>query len=313
MQYNKLGLTGLEVSHIGLGTVELGLPYEIGLPPPPPDEDCLSLLRQALEAGITYFDTAAAYGRSEELVGRAFAHLGQKPVLATKVNLHDDPANPPLEGENLAQHMAASIDRSRRLLKVETLDLLQIHNAAPQYITADLLEIMQRHVQLGHVRYWGASTYGPQAALGILRQADHFSTLQVAYNILDQSPVPHVFKKSEETQTGLVLRSVFLKGLLTHRFCDETLPPHLAPLQRTVEHLQNTLSNFDLTLSEAAFRFATYCPQAHITLFGTTKIDELRDNVATYDAGPLPQEVLAAIEKIEIEDPSLLSPSSWGF
>ena len=313
MRYNKLGHTELEISHIGLGTVELGMPYEIGLPPPPPDEDCLHLLRQALAAGITYFDTAAAYGRSEELVGRAFAHLREKPVLATKVNLHDHPDKPPLAGEALARHIDHSIDRSIRLLGVESLDLVQIHNADPMYITPHLLEIMESHCQRGTVRYWGASTYGPQAALGILRQAEHFSTLQVAYNILDQTPAAQVFNRLQKTRTGLVLRSAFLKGLLTHRFRDEALPTHLAPLQRTIETLQNLLAPFGLSLPEAAFRFAAYCPQAHVTLFGTTQVEEMHDNITTYQSGPLPDEVLAAIQNLEVEDESLLIPSTWGF
>ena len=113
LEHRRLGATDLHVSPIGLGTVQIGMPYGIGKPAPPPDEKCISLLHRACEAGINYIDTAAGYGRSEELVGKAFARFTPKPVVATKVTLRknqQDPEN--LRGAFLRKHIEESVLRS---------------------------------------------------------------------------------------------------------------------------------------------------------------------------------------------------------
>ena len=106
MNYSILGKTDLQVPRIGLGTVEIGLPYGVGLPNPPPDNECIELLRFALDQGITYFDTAAGYGRSEELLGKAFGKMGAaRPIIATKVSMKPSRKKPHLVGKNLIKHI----------------------------------------------------------------------------------------------------------------------------------------------------------------------------------------------------------------
>jgi aryl-alcohol dehydrogenase-like predicted oxidoreductase len=128
MQTTRLGLTELKVSVLGLGTVELGMPYGLGRVAPPDDKDCIRLLQRAVDHGVSYIDTAAAYGRSEELIGRAFVSSRPRPVIATKVTLRDADGTPWM-GRRIGEEIRASIDRSRRLLGVDRLDLVQIHNA----------------------------------------------------------------------------------------------------------------------------------------------------------------------------------------
>ena len=128
MKYGMLGRTDLEVSRVGLGTVEIGLPYGIGLPDPPPDDECIRLLHAALDRGITYFDTAAGYGRSEELVGKALSGMGSsRPVIATKVKLRASASGPELEGAELSEQVCNSVRESIATLGADSLDLVQVY------------------------------------------------------------------------------------------------------------------------------------------------------------------------------------------
>ncbi|MEK7372878.1 MAG: aldo/keto reductase, partial [candidate division NC10 bacterium] len=115
VKYHCLGTTDLTVSALGLGTVELGMPYGLGALSPPPDADCIYLLHWALDHGIGYFDTAAGYGRSEELLGKAFANRAGRPVIATKATIHRPGDGELLQGKALASHLENSVLRTRLL------------------------------------------------------------------------------------------------------------------------------------------------------------------------------------------------------
>ena len=134
VNYGTLGATDLEVSRAGLGTVEIGLPYGIGLPEPPSDDECVALLHAALDHGITYFDTAHGYGRSEKLLGEAFGRMGSaRPTIATKVRLKSSVEEPVLHGDELARLVTTSIDESRNRLQLDCLDLVQVYIEEPAF------------------------------------------------------------------------------------------------------------------------------------------------------------------------------------
>ena len=304
MEYHLLGNTDLKISRLGLGTVQLGMPYGLGLPVPPSDDECVRFLHRALDTGINFFDTAATYGRSEELLGRAFSGLSSRPIIATKVSL-----GRPEEGKTLRQSLRESLERSLQRLHLETMDLLQFHNVDPVFISSDILEAMEDLTRCGKVRYWGASTYGEEAPRAVLKASAHFSSLQVAYNVLDRSLDKELFPACRRQGMGIIFRSIFLKGVLSDRL--HQLPPHLASLRQAALQVEKVGSAAGIPLPALALRFAAYSPFVHATIFGTTSIQELEENTAFFEAGPLPEEILDALFCIEVADQRLLNPGNW--
>lgn len=311
MEYTTLGTTDLQVSRLGMGTVELGMAYGIGLPSPPSDEECIRLLRTAFEAGITFFDTAAAYGRSEELVGRAFAGLSSRPVIATKAILTSPGTSSPRRGPERRRQLEESIQQSMKRLAVESLDLLQFHNVEPDWLDADLFGIMEDLTRRGWIRHWGASTYGLDGPRAVCAAADRLRTLQAAYSLLDRSLEAEILPACRQAGMGVIFRSVFLKGVLSDRYT--RLPPNLAPLGQTAARAAQIARAAGITLPELALRFAGYSPWAQVALFGTASLQELQTNLTAFAAGPLPASVRAALDTIQVTDKRLLNPSTWGF
>ena len=311
MQDRSLGTTELEVTPVGFGTVELGMPYEVGLPPPPSTAASIALLRRAYEAGINYFDTAPVYGNSEELVGKAFSHLREKPILATKVTLKADAKGPHLAGAALRQHLETSVLNSLEKLELERIELLQIHSVEENFATEELLDIADDFCSRGLVRYWGATTYGKTAPMEALDYAEHFRVLQVAYNVLDRRMEKQVFPRSRQVGTGVVLRSAFLKGALSERV--DRLPAHLAPLSKATRRVQQLAEGMGISLPELAFRFTAHNPYSSIALFGTASAVEMQANLEAFFAGPLPEEVQRELEPLSLDDTDLINPGTWGF
>ncbi len=299
----------LGLSPLGLGTVEMGIPYGIGKPPPPPDEECISLLHHAVESGINYIDTASLYGRSEEIVGKAFAGIADPPMIATKVNLHPDNKPEAPRGAQLRTFVEESVQRSLKLLHTNTLDLLQLHNAIDEDLTPEFLEIMTDLRQRGWVKYLGATTYGEDAPGRILDLSDHFGILQVAYNVLDRRLEKRIFPRSKSLGVGLVVRSVFLQGALSDRA--KELPAELTKLRHAVEKVADIAVGAGISVSELALRYVAYNPNTYITLFGTTCRDELHANIAAYEQGPLANDVLNALNAIDKLDDYYVDIGNW--
>ena len=308
METRILGSTNLRVSALGLGTVELGIPYGIRKPPPPDDGLCLRLLHKARDQGVTYFDTAPAYGRSEEIVGRAFPG-SRGVVLATKVSLLDG-SGAFLPPERLSRAVTDSVDRSRRRLSLETIDVLQIHSLGDQGDMSEaLLAAMTEQVEAGRVRHWGVSTYGRRAPRGALRQRQAIDVLQVAYSILDRSLEEEILPRCREQDVGLVVRSVFLQGVLSAR--RRHLGARLAPLRLAANAAGRIADGLGIGLPELALRFALHESRAHVTLVGTAHPEELDANLCALAAGPLPAGAVAELRRIHIEDERLLDPGTW--
>ncbi len=308
MELRQLGDTEIRLSPLGLGTVEIGMPYGIGKPAPPPDEECIALLHRAVERGINYIDTASVYGRSEEIVGKAFAHFEGPPLIATKVNLRPDQSPPPTRG-HLRTYVEESVQLSLKQLYAESLDLLQLHNALDEDLTPDLLEIMVDLQERGLVKYLGATTYGEDAPARVLELSDHFRILQVAYNVLDRRLEKQILPLAKKLGVGLAVRSVFLQGALSDRAT--TLPDDVADLRNAVAQVHEIAAAAGISLTALALRYVAFNPDTYITLFGTTSFDELDANIAAYEQGPLPTDVLEALNSIGQLDEYYLNPGAW--
>ena len=298
------GSMDLEVSALGLGTAQLAMPYGLGLPDPPSLKEACTLLRQTVDLGVNYIDTAAAYDSSEEIIGQAFAGIG-KPMIATKLTV-PEPHSLRVAGGDLHRSIEESVAGSLRRLGLDSLDLMQIHNAVPDLMNSDLAEVMDRLTERGMVRHWGGTTYGETDALGLLDFPGLLQAIQMTYSVLDRAAEKQFFPRCREQRVGLVLRSVFLKGILSHRV--DNLPHELAALEPELRKAEKLARGAGITLAELAFRFAAFCPDAHVTLFGTTSFEETKANVLAFEKGPLPPDLLRALDDLRSSDEELLRP-----
>lgn len=314
MDYRTLGRSGLRVSTLALGTVELGLEYGIALPGEtarPSTAEGVRLVHAALDGGITLIDTARAYGASEEVLGVALRGRRHEAVLATKVRTQAPDGTTP-RGEALRRTMRASLEASLRALQVEYVDLWQIHNVD----TALLAErdavgaAFDEARRAGLVRAVGGSTYGEELPLAAL-ESDLFDVLQVTYSVLDQRLEARVFPAAAARDVGLVVRSVLLKGVLTVR--GDHLPEHLAPLRERSQAFRALVAarGGARTSVQAALAFALGHPLIGSTLIGVRSEAELHEALAAADA-PLDPALRAELAALRLDDPDLLNPGTWG-
>ncbi len=309
MQYANLGRTNLRLSALGLGTVQLGMAYGWDQQPPPPDHRAIGLIRRALDLGVNYIDTAAAYGRSESLVGRACAGRTRRPVIATKLSIRDPSSTRLLTGQALRQSVEQALHQSLQTLGVDGLDLVQLHSLNARFATPELLDLLAHYCQRGWVRYWGVTTYGEEAPLNALNHPELISALQIPYSALDRQMERKVFPRARAQGMGVVLRSVFLQGVLSHRL--DSLPASLAALSPLAAPLLRLARDAGMELAELALRFAAFAPGAHSTIFGTTSVSELEANIRAVEAGPLLPDLVAAVRAIAVADSTLLNPGNW--
>src|SRR6185437_11789063 len=229
MDYVKLGPTGLEVSRICLGGMSFGDPGRGNHPWSLAEEESRAIIRQALEAGVNFLDTANVYsaGSSEEIVGRALADLGRRDeiVLATKVHgrMHDGP-----NGGGLSRKaILAEIDHSLRRLGTDYVDLYQIHRFDPTTPVEETMEALHDVVKAGKARYVGASSMYAWQFAKMQHAADRhgwtrFVTMQDHYNLLYREEEREVLPLCADQGLGVIPWSPLARGRLTRDWDEAT-------------------------------------------------------------------------------------------
>jgi len=225
MQKRKLGNSGLEVSALGLGC--MGMSFSYG--PPKDKQETTSLLRTAVERGITFFDTAEVYGPflNEELVGEALAPFRKQVVIATKFGFDLSPDFDPrgmkgLPGLNSRpEHIKQAAEGSLKRLKVDVIDLLYQHRVDPNVPIEDVAGAVKDLIQAGKVKHFGLSEAGVQT----IRRAhavQPVTALQSEYSLWWKRPEAEVLPTLEELGIGFVPYSPLGKGFLTGKISEDT-------------------------------------------------------------------------------------------
>jgi aryl-alcohol dehydrogenase-like predicted oxidoreductase len=306
MRYRCLGRTDLPVSEISLGTVELGLDYGFaaeGEPRRPTFAEAENLLHRALNLGVNFVDTARAYGDSEDIIGRALCGRRGEYYLASKVQTFAG------LGEAGYEKMTASIEESLRTLRTDAFDFLLLHSVTLEELAAGrVTEVLLEARRRGLTKYIGASVYGPDAARAAILSGD-FDCVQLAWSMLDRRPELEVLSLASEKNVGLVVRSVLMRGALTHRRTH--LPPGLGAIGRAAEQLERIAGSAGMTLPDLAYRYVLSHSGPLTALVGTARVAELEAAVSVSPRGALPESVLAAIREVALEDPSLADLGQW--
>src|SRR6266487_1008678 len=201
MQQRTLGKSNLEVSAIGLGC--MGMSFAYG--PPADKQEMLSLLRSAVERGITFFDTAAAYGpfTNEELVGEALSPFREHVVIATKFGFKIGPKGEQLGLDSRPEHIKEVAEASLKRLRTDFIDLFYQHRVDPEVPIEDVAGAVKELIQQGKVKHFGLSEPGVQT----IRRAhavQPVTAVQSEYSLWTRDPEAEVLPTCEELGIGFV-------------------------------------------------------------------------------------------------------------
>lgn len=315
MKYRTLGKTGLQVSEIGYGAWGIGGNQWKG----GTDDESARALRRAFELGLNFIDTALAYGEghSERLVGNAVREAPHTVYLATKVPPKNRiwPAAPGSRIEDVfpQDYIVASTEESLRNLKVDTIDLQQLHVWDPGWTSRDewkrAFEDLRR---AGKVRYMGVSIndHQPDTAIDLVKTG-LIDTVQVIYNIFDRSPERKLFPAVQEHNVGVLARVPLDEGSLTGTISEETQfegdefrasyfrGDRKKQVVERVRALQADLESESGTLPEIALRFCISHPAVSTVIPGMRKVRNVESSCAVSDLGPLNDAVLEKLQKHE--------------
>jgi aryl-alcohol dehydrogenase-like predicted oxidoreductase len=219
MKKRKLGKSNLEVSAIGLGC--MGLSYGYG--PAVDKQTGISLIRSAVERGVTFFDTAEAYGpfANEELVGEALAPFRSKVVIATKFGFKFDAMGKQAGLDSRPEHIRQVADAALKRLRTDVIDLFYQHRVDPNVPIEDVAGAVKELMQEGKVKHFGLSEAGVQT----IRRAhavEPVTALQSEYSLWWREPETEVIPMLEELGIGLVPFSPLGKGFLTGKISEDT-------------------------------------------------------------------------------------------
>ena len=291
MKKRKLG-NDLEVSTLGLGC--MGMTFAYGAPPD--RREMISLLRAAVDRGITFFDTAEVYGpfTNEELVGEALAPVRDRVVIATKFGFKLDPSGAKswIGTDSRPEHIKEVAEGSLKRLKTDRIDLFYQHRVDPNVAIEDVAGAVKDLIQEGKVRHFGLSEPGMQT----LRRAHAVhpvTAVQNEYSLWTRTPEKEVIPTLEELGVGLVPYSPLGRGFLTGKI-DETTTftstdfranlPRFTPEARKanqtlVDLLKSIAEPRGATAAQIALSWILAQKPWIVPIPGTTKVHRLEENV----------------------------------
>jgi aryl-alcohol dehydrogenase-like predicted oxidoreductase len=311
MQKRKLGKSGLEVSAIGLGC--MGMSFAYGTPPD--RKEMIALLRAAVDRGVTFFDTAEAYGpfTNEELVGEALAPVRSQVVIATKFGMK--------LGTNAMdsrpEHIREVAEASLRRLELDTIDLLYQHRVDPDVPIEDVAGTVKELIREGKVKHFGMS----EAGVKTIRRAhavQPVAAVQSEYSLWWRKPEEELLPALEELGIGFVPFSPLGKGFLTGKIDEKTtfekgdfrniVPRFTAEARKANQALVDLLGEVakrkKATPAQIALAWLLAQKPWIVPIPGTTKLSRLEENLGASDIALTPEDLRAidaAASKIQVE------------
>jgi aryl-alcohol dehydrogenase-like predicted oxidoreductase len=299
VKYTRLGTTGLQVSRIGLGCMSYGEPTR-GLHSWTLDEEASApFFRQAVELGVTFWDTANVYqqGTGEEFVGRAIREYTRREdvVLATKVSgrMHDGPGGSGLSRAAILEQVDASLTR----LGTDHVDLYQIHRFDPETPVEETMEALHDLVRAGKVRYTGASSmyawqFAKMQTAAVVNGWTPFATMQDQYNLLKREEEREMIPLCADLGVGLVPYSPQGKGRLTRprgATTDRSAVDEVAKAFDSdddgpiVDAVEQVAGEHGVSMAQVAVAWVLRNPVVSAPIVGATKPHHLADAVAALD------------------------------
>jgi aryl-alcohol dehydrogenase-like predicted oxidoreductase len=313
MKYRTLGRTGFSVSDVGYGAWGIGGALWQG----GTDDESVRALHRAIDLGINFIDTALAYGdgHSEKLVGRVAREAKKRIYIATKVPpLNQEwPAKPGVGIEKVFpyEYILRSTETSLQHLKVDTIDLQQLHVWNPEWFhREDWRRAFEELKTSGKVRAVGVSIndHQPDSALELV-QSGLIDCVQVIYNVFDQGPEKNLFPLAQKMNVGVLARVPFDEGSLTGSITETSVfqPEDFRSeyfredrKKQVVEHISALERDLGITrdsLAEIALRFTISPPAVSSTIPGMRTVRNVERNAAVSDKGPLDDATLKILKR----------------
>ncbi|CAN7339286.1 aldo/keto reductase [Phenylobacterium sp. LjRoot225] len=313
MQKRKLGTSGLEVSAIGLGC--MGLSF--GLGPATDRQDAIKLIRAAVERGVTFFDTAEAYGpfTNEEVVGEALAPFRQDVVIATKFGFKS--ASPQVGLDSRPAHIREVAEAALKRLDTDVIDLFYQHRVDPDVPIEEVAGVVGELIREGKVKHFGLSEAGAQT----LRRAhavQPVSALQSEYSLWWREPETEILPTLEELGIGFVPFSPLGKGFLTGAISETTtfdsgdfrnVVPRFSAEARKANHalidrLGEIAAQKKATPAQIAIAWLLAQKPWIVPIPGTTKLHRLEENIAAAAVELTPddlREIECALSEVTVQ------------
>lgn len=300
MKHRQLGNSGLQVSAIGFGCMGLNFAYGPGM-----DKDsAIALIRAAFDSGVTFFDTAEAYGpfTNEAIVGEALAPMRDQVVIATKFGFKN---GVPASGlDSRPEHIRAVAEASLKRLKTDRIDLLYQHRVDPNVPMEEVAGTVKALIQEGKVKHFGLSEAGVQS----IRRAhavQPVAAVQSEYSLWWRAPEADVLPVCEELGIGFVSFSPLGKGFLTGKIDDKTsfgkddfrniVPRFSAENRKANEGLVQLIGSLaaakNVTSAQIAIAWLLAQEPWIVPIPGTTKLQRLQENIGAASAALTPEDL----------------------
>jgi aryl-alcohol dehydrogenase-like predicted oxidoreductase len=315
MKTRELGKSGLEVSAIGLGC--MGMSFAYG--PPKDKQEMISLLRVAVERGVTFFDTAEVYGpfANEELVGEGLAPFREQVVIATKFGFKIGPKGEQMGLDSRPEHIKEVADASLKRLRTDVIDLFYQHRVDPGVPIEDVAGAVKDLIAEGKVKHFGLSEPGVQT-IHRAHAVQPVTAIQNEYSLWWREPEKEVLPTLEALEIGFVPFSPLGRGFLTGKMNESTtfhssdlrnkLPRFTPEARKANEALVRLLVEIakrkQATAAQVALAWLLAQKPWIVPIPGTTKLKRLEENIGATEID-LTQDDLREIEnaasKIEVQ------------
>jgi aryl-alcohol dehydrogenase-like predicted oxidoreductase len=312
VHYRRLGRTGLEVSEIGYGAWGIGKTQWLGAQ----DDESLRALNTAIDLGLNFIDTALGYGEghSERLVGQVGREREETVYVATKIppkngkwpapaGLHPDETFP-------ADHVRECTERSLKNLGLDAIDVQQFHVWHDEWVgEGDWLEAVEDLKKEGKIRFFGVSIndHEPHNAIRLI-ETGVVDTVQVIYNVFDQSPEDELFPACQEHDVGVIVRVPFDEGALTARITPETTfeegdfrndyfrGDRKKDVDERVRAIVSELGVSRDEMAEVALRYVLSHPAVSTVIPGMRSVRNVERNMRVGDGRGLPEEQIQRLK-----------------
>ena len=296
----------LKLSKLMLGTVQFGLTYGIANQDGKPDyEKARDIIAVAFENGVNCFDTAAAYGNSEEVLGRAFSELGikDKTTIVSKICHITDQQLSSSEADKIVEK---SLRQSLARLKLEVLPICLLHREDNIVYFDSLLKMKDK----GLVKYVGVSADTAAGAEKVINNP-HTEAIQLPFNIFDKRyDKNNIFPRTAEKNMAVFSRSTYLQGLFF--IAEDKLLDILTPIIPVRRKINSLAKENNMTIAELCMRYVLTKKEITCVLTGVDSVEQLQENLALFAKGKLNPELAETIEKIVPEfAETIVRPSLW--
>jgi aryl-alcohol dehydrogenase-like predicted oxidoreductase len=288
MNYRKLPKTDLEISEIGFGCMSLDLRAS----------DNATLIREAVDSGINYFDTADLYdkGANEQLVGKALKPVRKDIILATKVGNEWLPDGSTWRWNATKEYILLAVDKSLKRLQTDYIDIYQLHGGTIEDNLDEVIEAFEQLQTAGKIRHYGISSIRPNVIKAYCAKSNIVSDM-LQYSLLDRRPEEEVLDHLSLNQVGVMVRGALAKGLLANKPASDYMN-YSAEQVAAIQSVLNDLANSDRSSGQVATRYVLNHPAVTSAIIGIRTKPQLQEALGICSARDLSGEEMNRLQSV---------------